>query len=181
MGMIALRLPLGMSCLIISLLPGAISILHGQDAAPPTVDLGPRPLEESTPSAQPSVSPNLPEVSKLDEAFNQTSLGKEADDRRLHLEWRRLANQAVNDPAVIAAKAVIEKADTDLEKRQRLRAYYDIYYGRMRAMAATAEMKAALDSFREAHQSQTNQPRVRPASDGALPTPTPARKAHKKK
>ncbi len=160
----------------------AATALWAQDAAPPTVDLGSHKPEEnvSTPSPSPSPAPSLPDVSQLDQIFHQNSLGKEADDRKFHIEWRRLANQATNDPAVIAAKAEVGTARTDLEKRHKLRAYYDTYYGRMRAMAATAEMKATLDTLKEAHLSQINQPRVRPASDGALPTPTPPKK-HKKK
>ncbi|MEP7014426.1 MAG: hypothetical protein ABI925_03210 [Verrucomicrobiota bacterium] len=156
-----------------------LATLRGQDAAPPSVDLGSRQTDEPTTSPRPSASPNLPDVSQLDEYFKESSLGKAADDRKLHVEWRRLANQAASDPEVIEAKAVVEKAHTDIEKRQRLRTYYDVYYGRMRAMAATAEMKTALDSFKTEHLSHINQPRVRHETDGALPTPTPNRKEHK--
>src|SRR4029077_2055863 len=91
-------------------------------------------------------SPEIPDIARLDEIFKQSSLGKDADDRRLHLEWRRLANQAANDPRVAAAKSAVELARTDLEKRQRLRAYYEIYYGRMRTLAASGEMRAALNT-----------------------------------
>ena len=162
----------------------SVSVL-GQDAAPPTVDLSShKPAEnntEPTNSPAPAPTPSLPDVSQLDQVFHQNSLGKVADQQKFHVEWRRLANQAVNDPAVIAAKAAVETARTDLEKRQRLRVYYDTYYGRMRAMAGTAEMKAALDEQKQTHLSQINQPRVRPDTDAGLPTPIPARKQHKKK
>src|SRR5690349_147307 len=105
---------------------------------------------------------NVPELSQLDQVFKQTSLGKEADERRLHLEWRQLANRVVNDPEVIAAKKSAASARTDLEKRERLRTYYDIYYGKMRALASSSEMKKALDTLKNDHLSYINQPRVRP-------------------
>ena len=163
--------------LVISAMIGSLTLIsRAQDAAPPNVDFDSR----SAPSPTPSVLPNVPELSQLDQVFKQTSLGKEADERRLHIEWRRLANQAMNDPDVIAAKSVVHSAHTDLEKRQRLREYYDIYYGRMRARATSAEMKTALDELKAAHLTQINQPRVRPATDGALPTPTPDKHKGKK-
>ena len=168
--------------LIISAVIGSMTLMSlAQDAAPPSVDFGSRKNEQNVPAPAPSVPPDLPELSQLDQVFKRTSLGKEADERRLHIEWRHLANQAANDPDVVAAKTVVHSAHTDLEKRQLLREYYNLYYGRMRARAATAEMKTALDQLKEAHLSQINQPRVRPATDGALPTPTPEHKHKNKK
>src|SRR6266567_9608713 len=160
--------------------------LHGQDAAPPSVDLySGQKQPEATATASPEpTAPDLPELSQLDEAFKkQTSLGKEADERRLHVEWRQLKNQTVNDPTVRASRATAQAARTDLEKRNGLRNYYNIYYGRMSALAASAEMKLALEGLKTAHQGSLNQPRVRPSTDGSLltptPTPTPGHK-HKK-
>ena len=158
------------------------SSLLAQEAAPPTLDHGtPQPRDAEFNAAAPrsttaAPSPEIPDIARLDEIFKQSSLGKDADDRRLHLEWRRLANQAANDPQVAAAKSAVELARTDLEKRQRLRAYYEIYYGRMRTLAATTELRAALNTLKEAHLAQTNQPRVRPATDGSMPTPPPVHK-----
>src|SRR4051794_40666805 len=86
--------------------------LHAQDAAPPTVDLGARKPDENMANPTASPTPSLPDVSKLDEIFHQNSLGKEADERKFHIEWRRLANQAINDPDVIAAKAEVKRAGT---------------------------------------------------------------------
>jgi hypothetical protein len=111
---------------------------------------------------------NVPELSQIDEVFKQTSLGKEADDRRLHVEWRKLSNQAANDPSVMAAKKTAEAARTDLENRERLRVYYTRYYDQMRTLASTPEVKAAIDSLKTGHLSSLNQPRVRP-----LPSPSP--------
>jgi hypothetical protein len=87
----------------------------------------------------------------------------------------------VNDPDVVAAKRAADTARTDLEKRQLLRAYYDLYYGRMRAMASSPEMKKALDEFKMAHLSRTSQRRVRPEEDADLPTPSPSPKKKDKK
>ncbi len=116
----------------------------------------------------------MPELSQLDDAFNkQTSLGKEADERRLHVEWRQLKNQVINDPSVRAAKEAAQAARTDLEKRNGLRNYYNVYYERMSALASSAEMKLALASLKDASQRYINQPRVRHETDGSLATPTP--------
>src|SRR6266513_5967939 len=114
-------------------LTGVALMLQGQDAAPPSVDLyeGQEQLEP-TPSPVPPNGPELPEISQLDQTFSKPkSLGKEADELRVHVEWRQLKNRTVNDPAVQAAKAYAQAARTDLEKRDRLRDYYDIYYQRM--------------------------------------------------
>jgi hypothetical protein len=135
----------------------------------------------STPLPTAAAEPTIPERAQIDEIFKQTSLGKDADERRLHLEWRELANHVVNDPDIVAAKKSAQRAHTDLEKRQRLRAYYDLYYGRMRAQASSSQMRAALDQMRLAHVSQTSQPRVRAAEDGSLPTPSPTPKKKEQK
>src|SRR5207249_6293567 len=150
--------------------------LHGQDAAPPTVDLyqGQDQLEP-TPSPVPPNGPELPEISQLDQTFSKPrSLGKEADAARVHVEWRRLKNRTVNDPQVQAAKAYAQAARTDLEKRNRLRNYYNIYYERMSALATTPEIKLALQALRTAQQGMLAQPRVRPTPDTSTPTPTPS-------
>src|SRR5436853_2931693 len=101
-----------------------------------------------TPVPLPSVESAIPERAQIDEIFKQTSLGKEADERRLHLEWRQLANRVANDGDIIVAKQSVQRAHTDLEKRQRLRDYYELYYGRMREFARSSEMKTALDQLR---------------------------------
>jgi hypothetical protein len=172
--------------LIFSALLGSMTLtLHGQDAAPPAVDLyapEKEPAATATPFSEPN-GPELPELSQLDEAFKKRSLSKEVDGRRLHIEWRELKNQVVNDPEVRAAKATAQAARTDLEKRNRLRDYYNVYYERMSALAASAEMKLALQGFKTSHVARLSQPRVRPSTDGALPTPKPtpeSKHKHKK-
>ena len=106
--------------------------------------------------------------------------------RRLHEERLRLQNQFVNDPDIKAARAFAEAAPTDFEKRKRLRRYYELYYQKMNAGAATAELKASLSTFKNAHIQRLEQPKVRPDTTAwtpstakASPTPTPAKKRKK--
>src|SRR2546425_8569677 len=167
--------------IILATLVGTALIAHGQDAAPPSVDLYSgqnQPEAAGTPSSEPN-GPELPEISQLDQTFSKPkSLGKDADELRVHVEWRQLKNRTVNDPAVQAAKAYAQAARTDLEKRDRLRDYYDIYYQRMSALATTPEIKLALQALKTTHQSLLAQPRVRPTPEGS---PTPVVKPVQKK
>jgi uncharacterized surface protein with fasciclin (FAS1) repeats len=151
--------------ILLGILGGATPILYGQDAAPPSVDLyegAKQPNITPTPIPEPN-GPNLPELPQLDEAFKPKSLGKEADERRVHIQWRQLKNQVANDPQVRAAKAFAQTARTDLERRNRLRNYYDIYYTRMSALASSPELKVALEALKSAHVGLLAQPRVRPS------------------
>jgi hypothetical protein len=79
----------------------------------------------------------------------------------------------VNDPEVRAAKATAQAARTDLDKRNRLRDYYSVYYQRMSALAASAEMKLALEGLKGSHVALLAQPNVRPSTDGCAPSPSP--------
>jgi hypothetical protein len=164
--------------LIISATLAAVPGLYAQDAAPPSVDLYEgREQLEPTPSPVPPNGPELPEISQLDQAFSKPrSLGKAADEARVHVEWRQLKNRTVNDPEVQAAKAYAQAARTDLEKRNRLRNYYNVYYERMSALASTPEIKLALQALMTSHQSLLDQPRVRPSPtpEGSTPTPAPS-------
>jgi hypothetical protein len=178
------RLGMKISGLIISLtLIGIALLLHGQEAAPPTVDLyeGQEQLEP-TASPIPPNGPELPEISQLDQTFKQPrSLGPQADELRVHKEWRQLKNRTVNDPEVQAAKAYAQAARTDLEKRNRLRNYYNIYYQRMSALTTTPEIKLALQALKTSHEGLLDQPRVRPSPtpEGSTPTPAPSAKPKK--
>jgi uncharacterized surface protein with fasciclin (FAS1) repeats len=169
---IGTKLGMKISGLIISAMLGSIALtLRAQDAAPPSVDLysgEAQPKATVAPQPEPN-GPDLPDVSKLDEAFKQRSLGKKADEHRLHVEWRRLKNQVANDPAVRAAEAATHTAHTDLEKRKRVREYYNTYYKRMSALASTPEIKAALEALKSLHIRQTAQPRVRASTDASIP------------
>jgi hypothetical protein len=155
---------------------GMALMLHGQDAAPPSVDLYEQQDQlEPTPSPVPPNGPELPEISQLDQNFSKPrSLGPQADELRVHKEWRQLKNRTVNDPQVQAAKAYAQSARTDLEKRNRLLNYYNVYYERMSALATTPELKLALQSLKTTHQAMLAQPNVRPTPDTATPSPTPS-------
>src|SRR5436853_7172622 len=107
----------------------AVLVMHGQEAAPPSVDLFPE-QEEASPTPPPN-GPELPELKELDDSFKPKSLGKDADTLQMHVLWRQLKNRTLNDPDVQAAKKYAQGARTDLEKRTRLRSYYELYYRRM--------------------------------------------------
>ena len=161
------------------MLVGAALVIRGQEAAPPSVDLYQgQEQPEATPSPPPN-GPELPELKQLDQSFKPPSLGADADGAKMRVEWRQLRNRTVNDAAVQAAKAFAQAAPTDLEKRKRLREYYDIYYQRMSALATTPEIKLALQALKTTHEGLLAQPRVRPTPPGS-PTPQPA-PAKKKK
>jgi hypothetical protein len=170
----------------------AAFVMHGQEAAPPSVDLlpeqSPQPEEEEPGSSLPPNGPELPELKQLDESFKPKSLGKDADTLRMHVLWRQLKNRTVNDPEVQAAKKYAQAARTDLEKRNRLRAYYEVYYQRMTALATTPELKLVLQTLKTVHQGILGQPRVRPSptpepsgTPSPTPTSTPVKKKHKEK
>ncbi len=164
-------------------LAGIVLTLRAQEAAPPTVDLyEEQKALEPTPSPEPPNGPELPEISQLDQTFTKPrSLGPQADELRVHKEWRQLKNRTVNDPEVRAAKAYAQAARTDLEKRNRLRNYYDIYYQRMSALATTPELKLALQTLKASHQGLLAQPHVRPTPDTSTPSPTPSGTPARKK
>jgi hypothetical protein len=161
----------------------AALITHGQEAAPPSVDLFPQQQEEASPTPPPN-GPELPELKELDDSFKPKSLGKDADALQVHALWRQLKNRTVNDPEVKAAEKYAQAARTDLEKRNRLRTYYEIYYQRMSALATTPELKMALQALKDTHQNLLAQPRVRPSPTprpSGTPSPTPSSTPAKKK
>jgi hypothetical protein len=167
---------------VVVALGGVMLALHAQELAPSSVDLTPNPKEQSVPAATPTPTPaselpELPELSQLDEVFKQTSLGKTADEFRMHIEWRRLRNRVANDPEVIAAKKAADAARTDLQKRELLRRYYKIYYARMEALTDRPEIKAGLEDMKKNHVGLADQNRVRPSpspSATTAPETTPA-------
>jgi len=164
----------------------AALMMHGQEAAPPSVDLFPAQAEAS-PTPPPN-GPELPELKQLDDSFKPKSLGKDADAFRVHVLSRELKNRTANDPEVQAAKKYAQTARTDLERRNRLRNYYDIYYQRMSALATTPELKLALQQQKTDHENVLAQPRVRPSptpqfsgTPSPTPTGTPVKKKNKQK
>ncbi|PYL77771.1 MAG: hypothetical protein DMF26_02840, partial [Verrucomicrobia bacterium] len=66
--------------IFLSALLMAALIMHGQEAAPPSVDLFPE-QEEASPTPPPN-GPELPELKQLDDRFKPKSLGKDADTLR---------------------------------------------------------------------------------------------------
>jgi hypothetical protein len=170
--------------ILLSALLIAALIMHGQEAAPPSVDLFPEQEDEEVTPTPPPNGPELPELKQLDDSFKPKSLGKEADALQVHALWRQLKNRTVNDPDVQAAKKYAQAARTDLEKRNRLRNYYEVYYQRMSALATTPELKLALQALKETHQGMLAQPRVRPSPTpkfSGTPSPTPSGTPVKKK
>src|SRR5438477_13055177 len=133
------------------------------------------PQASATPQISPTPSmegpaPRIPAIDELDQAFKQSSLGKAADEARLHAQWRELSNRIINEPNLVAARTKAEKMRTDLAKRQQLRLYYTMFYDRMRAQAATPELKNYIDARKTQHLGLTAQNRVRPSPS---PAPTP--------
>jgi hypothetical protein len=172
--------------ILLSALLIAALVMHGQEAAPPSVDLFPEQEEEEPSPTPPPNGPELPELKQLDESFKPKSLGTAADALHVHALWRQLKNRTVNDPEVQAAKNYAQAARTDLEKRNRLRNYYEVYYQRMSALATTPELKLALQALKDSHQNTLAQPRVRPSptpepSGTPTPTSTPFKKKPKEK
>ena len=152
-------------------------------SAPPAPSLMPAPLlappSSSVPTSLQSAVPNAPGLSQLDEMFKQTPLGKEAEEFRLHVEWRQLENRIVDRPEFVAMRAAAEAAQTDLEKRDRARAYYKAYFDRLHSLASTPQLQAYLDQKRAEHIAHLAQPRVRP--DGTEPISAPRKRLHKHK
>jgi len=120
----------------------------------------------------PALTKTAPALSELDAAFQKSPLAQEAEEQRLHLKWRQLQNRVAHDPEVVAAKAAATTARTDLEKRVRLRAYYNIYYAHMQALASAPEVKGYLNGKKSAALEGLAQHRVRPTP---APESSPAR------
>jgi hypothetical protein len=136
------------------------------------------PQEAATPQISPppseAAAPRIPAIDELDQAFKQSSLGKAADEARLHAQWRELSNRIINDRDLVEARAHAGRAKTDLEKRHRLRAYYMMFYDRMRAQASSPELKSYIDTHKAQHLALLAQNRVRPSP--APPADTAAKK-----
>src|SRR5262244_1053591 len=124
-------------------------IVYGQDTAPPNLNVPDIPVTTPIPAT------DVPDISQIDQIFKQSSLGKQGDEQRLHIEWRSIANEVANEPEVIAARAATREAHTDFEKRQRLRLYYNLYYNRMQAKATNPDIKQAIEDLKKSHLTQT--------------------------
>jgi hypothetical protein len=134
----------------------------------------PAPQISPAPSQNEGPAPRIPAIEELDQAFKQSSLGKAADEARLHAQRRELFNRIINDRDLVEARANAGRAKTDLEKRQRLRAYYTMFYDRMRAQAGSQELKSYIDTHKTQHLTLLAQNRVRPSpAPAATASPKP--------
>ena len=109
----------------------------------------------------------MPELEMLNSFFKNTSLGKAADEHRLHLQMVALETRIRNDDDLHALEAAALSAPTDLERRHRLKAYYELWFKKLRALAATPELKAYLAAEEAGHELRLLQPRVRHDPDEA--------------
>src|SRR5438874_12469146 len=163
------------------LIAASIPMIAGSLFAQAAVSSSTNPQGSATPQPSPSVpenegvAPRIPAIDDLDQAFKQSSLGKAADEARLHAQWRELSNRIINEPNLVAARTKAEKMRTDLAKRQQLRLYYTMFYDRMRAQAVSPELKTYIDTRKTQHLGLTAQNRVRPSPSPAA-TPKPKRK-----
>jgi hypothetical protein len=165
---------------------GGVSSALAQASAPSSSSRAPQSLPETLPVNAPdrgplaTPAPQLPSVQEMDQMFKQTPLGNAAEEVRLHAQWRELTNRTINEPDLVAARTQAEASRTDLEKRERLRAYYTTLFDRMRARASSDELKAYLDARKAEQMGLLAQNRVRPGSTPA-PTPVAAAKSQPKK
>lgn len=182
-------------CIPIALVLAAVSPSQAQDAPLPKPETqdpaeSPRPRAESSPpppqlippdvlplpQVLPSeIAPNIPGIEQLDESLKQPPLSPAAENQRRQIEWRRLRNRVRNDNELKAAVARAEAAGTDLERRQLLRRYYQLLYGKLAAIAP-ADMKSYLEDRKNEALNGLSQPRVRPekvATAAARVSPTP--------
>jgi len=142
--------------------PGTTSVLTSSPSPAPELipaDVLPA-IDRGASPAPPSA--NEPAIPKLDEIFRQNPLSAAAENSRRHAEWRQLQNRVVNDAKVKEALRLADAAGTDLEKRKLLRSYYQIFFGKMIALASTPEMKAYLNERKKNQLNALPQPRVRP-------------------
>jgi len=145
-------------------LPAATSTPSASPSARPELNIPDIPVEPSplVPNAAPTPKKNLPSIQELDTAFQHSSLGAAVEEQRLHLEWRKLQNRVSQEADVIAAKKAIGGARTDPEKRDLMRAYYKIFYGRMLALAETPDVKAYLEQRKKDAINGLAEPHLRP-------------------
>ena len=133
----------------------------------PTVPIEPPSLIPPNILPAPDSLPKIPaahELQQLNAFFKQTSLGKAADEHRLHLQMVALETRIRNDEDLHALKATAMKAPTDLERRHWLKGYYQLYYKKLRALATTPDLKAYLDAGKRL--ANEFAPAARPARNG---------------
>lgn len=112
----------------------------------------------------PKVPPS-PDLNLLNDLFKQTTLGQVADEHRLHVQATLLKERIRNDRQLHELQAAADRAPTDLERRHRLRTYYQTYYGKLGALADAADLKTYLQAQEAAHELVLLQPHVRHETD----------------
>ena len=118
------------------------------------------------PASLPKI-PSAPEIEQLNSYFKSTSLGKKADEHRLHVQMVGLEARIRNDEDLRALKAAALAAPTDLERRHGLKEYYERYFGKLRALAPSPDLKDYLNAQEATRKLSLLQPRVRHESDEA--------------
>ncbi len=135
-------------------------------------------LPDDVPLSSPTPE-KVPALDQLDRMFKESSLGKAADEARLHVQWRTLANRVRHSPDLVAARTRAERARTDDTKRKELRSYYMALFARMHAEAATPELRDYLDDRKAEHLFLLSEPKVRPETAVVLPSPSATAKPQK--
>jgi hypothetical protein len=126
------------------------------------------------PGDAPAAVPDVPTIPQLNDSFKPAPLSAAAQQQQLNIEARKLRNRVQNESKIRAALAHAEGAPTDLEKRKRLAKYYEAFYGRMIALAATPELKQFIRERRSESLVALKQPRVRPELLSVVGKPDPA-------
>lgn len=132
---------------------------------PPSL-IPPNLLSSPGPSALPP-EPTAPDLQLLNALFKESSLGKTADEHRLHEQAAALKVRIRNDQDLHKLKAFAQQAPTDLEKRRRLKVYYDTFYKKLSALADTPDLKAYIKAQRAGNELLLLQPHVRHETDEA--------------
>jgi len=144
----------------------AVTSLEASPSPSPTVSVEPPSLipPNILPGPGGGALPQIPagpDLKMLNDYFKKTTLGKVADEYRLHLQMTALETHIRNDTDLHEARASADRAHTDLERRHRLKAYYKLYYKKLIALASTPELQAYLRAKQAAQESSLLQPRVR--------------------
>ncbi len=142
--------------------------IHSSPSPSATVAVEPPSLIPANILPPPASLPQLPaapDLEQLNSFFKQTSLGKAADEHRLHVQMVELEARVRNNENLHAVKASAQRAPTDLERRHRLRDYYRLYFKKLRSLAPPPDLKAYLDAQEAAHELALLQPRVRHETD----------------
>ena len=147
-------------------LPVASPALSPNAPVEPASIIPPNTLPAPGPTSLPAI-PASPELKQLNELFKRSSLGKIADEHRLHVQMSALQIQIRNDADLQELKAAALEAPTDLERRHGFRRYYELYYRKLVARADSPELRDYLKAQEAAQELTLLQPRTRHETDEA--------------